>query len=42
MTDEELKDLIHEIDRDGPRDSFPEGAISEADFMRVMRKCGLC
>ena len=37
MTDEELAELIQEVDRSG------EGtAITEADFMRVMRKCGLC
>jgi len=36
MTDEELEEMIREVDRTG------EGQITEDDFMRVMRKCGLC
>merc|ERR1712118_409588 len=36
MTDEELEEMIAEIDRSG------NGQITEDDFMRVMRKCGLC
>merc|ERR1711907_850906 len=36
MTDEELEEMIREVDRTGG------GEITEDDFMRVMRKCGLC
>jgi Ca2+-binding EF-hand superfamily protein len=32
MTDEELKELIYEGDRDG------DGEISEEEFMRIMKK----
>merc|ERR1711998_335331 len=36
MTDEELEELIHEVDRDGDKE------INETEYLRVMRKCGLC
>lgn len=35
MTDEELQEMIDEADRDG------DGAISEADFLRIMSKTNL-
>lgn len=35
MTDEELQEMIEEADRDG------DGAISEADFIRIMNKTNL-
>ena len=35
MTDEELQEMIDEADRDG------DGAISEADFIRIMNKTNL-
>jgi len=34
---EELAEMIQEVDRTGDG-----SGITEADFMRVMRKCGLC
>ena len=35
MNDEELQEMIDEADRDG------DGAISEADFLRIMSKTNL-